>query len=291
MNIVFVTHHTCARAQKMARALINAGHQVIILQHLAASLEILYDQQLSSFYNDRDDLADKVNVFNDWADIFHCHNEPDWLVWITAEAAERPVVYDCHDLNSQRKGQADQDEVKAFAVVDACIFPSMAYAYGAIKYHNVDRKVFPFEVVFSMCNKDDRPIDYPPKIDAIVYEGHHIAPLKNTMFEPGFEGYYGYRDYREFVARCTAMQIPTALYGTRKDFEESYSQRGALVNRMLPFKTMMRELTRYSWGFCGHPDDHPQWQKAMPNKLFEYLTAGLPIISTQPIIHLHSEVS
>jgi len=279
MNIVFVTYHTCARAQKMAKALISEGHQVIILQHLAASQQILYEQQLSSFYGGPHDLSARVNIFNDWADIFHVHNEPDWLVWITAEAAESPVVYDCHDLNSQRLGQADQNEVKAFAAADACIFPSLAYAYGAIKYHNINRKAFPFEVVFSMCNKEDRPLDYQPKIDALVYEGHHIAPVEGTDFKPGFKLYYHYRDYRSFILACTTRDIPTALFGTRKDFEESYRQRGALVNPMLPFSTMMRELTRYSWGFCGHPEDYPQWQKAMPNKLFEYLTAGLPIIA------------
>ena len=180
---------------------------------------------------------------------------------------------------SQRIGKATDDELKAFAAADACIFPSIAYVYGAINYHNIDRKTFPFELVYSMCNKDDRPVIRLPKIDAIVYEGHHIAPLKDSIFKPGFDGYYGYRDYRDFVLSCTERDIPTAFYGTRKDFEEAYRQRGAMVNRMLPFSTMMTELTRYSWGFCGHPDDHPQWQKAMPNKLFEYLTAGIPIIA------------
>ena len=85
MNIVFVTYHTCARANKMAQALAAYGHQVIILQHLAASEEILYDQQLSAFYRDRHDLADKISDFCEWADIFHVHNEPDWPVWVTKE--------------------------------------------------------------------------------------------------------------------------------------------------------------------------------------------------------------
>jgi glycosyltransferase involved in cell wall biosynthesis len=45
------------------------------------------------------------------------------------------------------------------------------------------------------------------------------------------------------------------------------------------FPDMMRQLSRYDWGLCGHLDSHPQWQKAMPNKLFEYIAAGIPIIS------------
>ena len=105
MNIVFVAYHTCARAQKMAKALISAGHQVIVLQHLAASGEILYDQQLSSFYNDREHLAKKVDTFNDWADVYHVHNEPDWMVYVTRKAAESS--YPCRLRLSRSDESAD----------------------------------------------------------------------------------------------------------------------------------------------------------------------------------------
>jgi hypothetical protein len=281
MNIVFVTYHTCARASKMAQALVAAGHQVIVLQHLAASEEILYDQQLSAFYRGQDDLAKKIKSFNEWADVFHVHNEPDWPVWVTAENTDCPVVYDCHDLDSQRKGEANTDETKAFAFADGFVFPSDSYLFGAAHYHKTEDR--PAIVLHSKCTQAD--IEYirsfPPKpgLEAMVYEGHHVGPMADSEFKPGHPNYYGYRDYREFVGQCSARHIPVALYGTRPSFDAAYRSAGALTNPMLPFRTMLHELTRYRWGFCGHPDDHPQWQKAMPNKLFEYLAAGLPVIA------------
>jgi len=276
MNIVFVTYHTCARADKMARALIAAGHQVIVLQHLAASENILYGQQLSSFYYDQVDLAAKVKMLNIWANVFHVHNEPNWPVSITCEAADAriPVIYDCHDLNSMRTGTAGYGETEAFKRVDAAIFPSIAYLQGATKYHDFHE---PSELVYSMCLKDDRPTIQMPRIDALVYEGHHIAPLDH--FAPSNPLYYGYRDYINFSRECSTRNIPLAMYGTRKEFAPSYRLTGALVTGMLPFPEMMKEMTRYRWGFIGHPDNHPQWQKAMPNKMFEYLTAGIPVIA------------
>jgi hypothetical protein len=65
----------------------------------------------------------------------------------------------------------------------------------------------------------------------------------------------------------------------RNEFKPSYLKAGAVAHSMHRFPDMMRQLTRYDWGLCGHLDSHPQWQKAMPNKLFEYLAAGIPVIS------------
>jgi glycosyltransferase involved in cell wall biosynthesis len=279
MNIVFVTYHTCARAHKMSRALNLAGHEVIVLQHLAVSVDMLYEQEMVSFYRNDYDLAEKVKAFDPWADVFHCHNEPNWPVVVTAKNATKPVVYDCHDLESQRHGIATKNEIEAFRLVDAAIFPSLAYAYGATNYHNLDEYGPPIEIVFSMCLKEDRALIKGPPIHAIAYEGHHIAPAPGTDFKPGHPLYYGYRDYLPFVTNCAAIGVPTSFIGTKKEFASAYRQMGAMVTPMIPFHEMINELTRYSWGFCGHPDDHPQWQKAMPNKLFEYLAAGLPIIA------------
>jgi glycosyltransferase involved in cell wall biosynthesis len=281
MNILFVAYHTCARAAKEARALGKAGHQVIILQHVAASEEILYSTELSSFYHGEQALRERIAYFSDWAEVIHVHNEPNWIV--IAAAAERdrscpgvPVVFDVHDLESMREsGDTDKDETAAIHAADAFIFPSRAYMHGVRTSRNVDS--VPCRVIYSMCGRDEI-VDQPlPRVNGIVYEGAAVAPLLN--FNNKSPGWKGYRDYSSMTRALTGAFVPFHLYGIRKEFQQPYINAGAIVHDMIRYPDLLKQLSRYDWGLCGHLESHPQWNKAMPNKLFEYLAAGIPVIS------------
>lgn len=283
MNILFVTYNTCARAAKEAKALEEScRHQVVILQYATASEEILYTAPgLVSFYRTRDDLLRRVGYLSDWVDMIHVHNEPNWIVSAAAQARDIacpavPVVFDVHDLDSQREnGSIDKDEGPAIHAADAYIFPSKAYEKGIRHVWNTQCK--PGRVIYSMCNRSDI-IEIPlPRIEGVVYEGATVAQIPS--FNDRTPGYKHYRDYAELAAHLHVRQIPFHLYGVRKEFWRNYLDRGAIVHESLAFPDMLQQLSRYDWGLCGHMDDHPQWQKAMPNKLFEYLAAGIPIIS------------
>jgi len=281
MNILFVTYHTCARVAKEAKALEAAGHQVIILQHVAASEEILYATELASFYRTEQGLLDRISYFGEWSEVIHVHNEPNWIVPVAAAARdvtcpEVPIIFDIHDLESQREnGNIDKHEGSAIHAADAFIFPSKGYEKGIKKVWNVGK--VPSRVIYSFCNREDIVTDPLPRVNGLVYEGMTIAPLKG--FEANDSGYKRYRDYVELTKQLTKSYVPFHLYGVRKEFHQVYTDAGAIVNEIMRFPDMMRQLSRYDWGLCGHLDNHPQWQKAMPNKLFEYLAAGIPVIS------------
>jgi len=281
MNILFVTYHTCARVAKEAKALEAAGHQVIILQHVAASEEILYATELASFYRTEQGLLDRISYFGEWSEVIHVHNEPNWIVPVAAASRdvtcpEVPIIFDIHDLESQREnGNIDKHEGSAIHAADAFIFPSKGYEKGIKKVWNVGK--VPSRVIYSFCNKEDIVTDPLPRVNGLVYEGMTIAPLKG--FEANDSGYKRYRDYVELTKQLTKAYVPFHLYGVRKEFHQGYIDAGAIVNEIMRFPDMMRQLSRYDWGLCGHIDNHPQWQKAMPNKLFEYLAAGIPVIS------------
>lgn len=281
MNILFVTYHTCARADKEARALEAAGHQVIILQHVAASEEILYATELSSFYRNEIDLAKRIIYFAEWAEVIHVHNEPNWIVRAAAMARDRacpdtPLVFDAHDLESQREsGEVDQDETPAIHAADAIIVPSRAYKEGVERIYNLPGT--PVEVIYSFCSKRDFIDDPLPRVNGVVYEGATVCELKN--FTRQTPGYKHYRDYVSLTKQFTFYEIPFHLYGVRSEFKLPYLAAGAVVHDVYSYPVMMRQLSRYDWGLCGHIEDHPQWQKAMPNKLFEYLAAGIPVLS------------
>jgi glycosyltransferase involved in cell wall biosynthesis len=283
LNILFVTYNTCARAAKEAKALEESGrHQVVILQYATASEEILYNAPgLVSFYRTRDDLLRRIGYLSDWVEVIHVHNEPNWIVPAAAQARDIacpavPVIFDVHDLDSQREnGSIDKDEGPAIHAADAYIFPSKAYAKGIRHVWNTQGK--PGRVIYSMCNRSDI-VEIPlPRIEGIVYEGATVAQI--PAFNESTPGYKHYRDYAKLASYFLVWQIPFHLYGVRKDFWRPYLDRGAIVHESLAFPDMLQQLSRYDWGLCGHMDDHPQWQKAMPNKLFEYLAAGIPVIS------------
>jgi glycosyltransferase involved in cell wall biosynthesis len=281
MNILFVTYNTCARAAKEAKALESAGHQVIVLQHVAVSEEILYATELSSFYNADQDLLERIAYFGDWAEVIHVHNEPNWMVKAAATVRNMvcplvPIVFDVHDLDSMREdGSVDPTEEPAIKAADAFIFPSKAYDDGITGLYFLRGN--PRRVIYSMCSRSDIVTDPLPRVNGLVYEGAIVAPVKN--FNPQTPGYKKYRDYTGLAEKLTASGIPFHLYGVRNEFKPSYLKAGAVAHSMHRFPDMMRQLSRYHWGLCGHLDSHPQWQKAMPNKLFEYIAAGIPVIS------------
>lgn len=282
MNILFVTYHTCARAAKEARALEKAGHQVVILQHVAASEEILYATELASFYHGEQALRDRIDYFSDWAEVIHVHNEPNWIVTLAASQRDLscphvPVIFDIHDLESMREtGEVDKDETTAIDSADGFIFPSVAYENGIRKQRNLG--ILPSRVIYSMCNRDDI-LDQPlPRLrGSLVYEGATVAPLPN--FNSKTPGWKAYRDYTGLARALTSAFIPFHLYGVRKEFQQPYLNLGAIVHESLRFPDLLKQLSRFDWGLCGHLESHPQWQKAMPNKLFEYLAAGIPVVA------------
>jgi hypothetical protein len=53
---------------------------------------------------------------------------------------------------------------------------------------------------------------------------------------------------------------------------------GAMCFPVLPYGSLIENLSRYDWGYLGHPEPCRKWLDAMPNKLFEYIMAGIPVI-------------
>jgi glycosyltransferase involved in cell wall biosynthesis len=250
---------------------------VQFLQNTTASEDLLYWQPVASFYRNKDDLAMRLQHMPT-PTIVHVHNEPDWMVLIAkAVFPNVPVVYDCHDLQSQRTGRASQDEMAAMAIADGYIFPSKGYLEGTIEFHKLpDHK--PTAVVYSMCSANDMvdPEHLPPRVNGIVYAGGLVAPVEQLTYIGGFP------DHRNYIKFCKAiydLDIPLHLYGVKPQFMQEYLRTGSVCHPHVSPSALSRSLARYDWGYCGAPAlDNNQWNRAMPNKLFEYLAAGLPIL-------------
>ena len=285
MNIAFCSYACCARVVKEGVALMDQGHNVIFIQQTMANWDLLQILPITSFYGNAfshqalpQKCKAKLSLFRD-IDLIHVHNEPSWLGYVAKELRpDVPMVFDAHDLNAVRFGKATTDERKSIGACDAVILPSVGYQdyckkcpafvkpYKGKQYTSISQK--PTEVIYSMCNEHAMNVPPLPRIPGIVYQG-------------GVSINGNYRDYRRVAAFLAQHNISFHVYGATMDYIKEYSAAGAICMPTLPYMDLMKELTRYDWGFVGSPVPSPQWHAAMANKMFEYIAAGIPCIVYQ----------
>jgi len=261
---------------KQGLALVQAGHSVVFLQNRIANPDAMNVLPIVSFYGPLSQFKAKLDVFTN-IDLIHVHNEPSSLVKITKEARpEVPVVFDVHDLNAVRYHRVEEAEVEAFAACDAVVWPSKGYQRFCtedFQYQFPGLKDKPQEVIYSMCTENILEIPPAARVRGIVYQGR-VSTDEDE------------KDYREIVLAMDREGIPFYVYPSNMANVTQYSNAGAIVMPTAPFAGMMHGLSRFDWGFCGPAMRSRQGDNGMANKLFEYITAGIPII-----VHEASEMA
>lgn len=256
--------YPCVRASKITRALreLDWEHDVIC-KAPPPQLDDSYRQVNFSPYREYDDYIPLIR--DSAAEIIHVHNEPYWPVLAAKEATNKPVILNVHDLACARVGYSlDPHEAEAFNQADGLIFVSEPQRQFAIMGGlDVDK---PTAILGNYALRefyhDPRGISLPKAgVGEIVYEGG----IESRGVPGAWRDLSGISDALE--GRLHIMPGGRSVdYGINHPSERD-------------FDMLMVRLNTYDWGITGNFIAHPAWQHSIPNKVFEYMAAGIGILA------------
>lgn len=278
LKILFVQESPCIRNYKMATALRSRGHSVSLAytkERLSQMYPGLDDNVYNRCYHIKSfpQLWDLSRNF----DIIHCHNEPDILT-VAALAGTTPVIHDTHDLISLR---ADNDanliyfEGIANRGAAGRVYVTPYLLQTAQKMYGVQG---PSIVFYNYASRADLPTEFLPKLskaDGLV----HLV----------YEGGIGGNRHRDFIALFNDLaknnihiHIYPSFYNEQLAVYFS-ANKNIHYNRPCSPKKIMRQMTQYDLGIIPFNLEKCNKQfldTSLANKLFEYLAAGLPVLTS-----------
>ena len=294
MRILFLQQQPCARALKYAAALRSAFPRI--------QLGFAYQgKTLSGWYGSGDELFERwwdlgsepirelkraQGEFR--PDLIHSHNLPDSLTAIALElfAGRVPIVHDVHDLQSLRRTPYEHgfpEPLDALALEQLAIEECSALV--AVSDELVEeirsryRLTAPALVFPNYALRRDLPPVLPP---AERRNGHPPRLVyQGTLSTNG-----GHYDLREIFHAIVGGGLSLDVYPSRH--VPAYSElaaelTGLCVHATLPPSRLLAELPQYDFGWAGFNStlNGPHLDTCLPNKAYEYLGCGLPVLTLQ----------
>lgn len=282
-----ISGHGCIRAHKMGLALLERGHNV----HFIAMSLCNFHEQYKSFALacDVEQLLHTVRAYAGIADVFHVHNEPSWFVTAVKETCSVPVILDVHDSYLARSTPAQADakleagvahvritteERNNFQLADALVFPGERFRDTVSSEYGLRQPAIVIPSAVPERFYQYKTLDWH---GGLVYEGKVNTPAECK----GASEFFRYCDYTELAEQATAMGLDFHLYAGRsgKEFRKAYEFDKCFVHEPQHFPDLLKVISRHDWGLVGNVYPTPEWDAAMPNKLFEYMAAGVPVVA------------
>lgn len=269
---------------KEALPLISTGYTV----HLIANKVTQFSEHLKtvSVFQDHDQLVNAIALFKD-ADIFHCHNEPSWFVTAVKEVwPNKPVVLDMHDSMLLRRSDFEIDQannpnyyrVSAEERNNVQLADGLVYVCDPMK-EIVEREfkpACPSIVLPSYVPERFNRIDFDRWYGGLVYEGR--IDIEDELDDKW--DFFQYSNYIDLAKKSRELSIPFHVYTPRKNekVRRTY-QPHVVLHEPVGLPQLIKQIGRHDWGLVGNIRAHEEWQHALPNKLFEYMAACLPVVS------------
>ena len=285
MKILIVHYGLCVRTMKFIHALEAKGHDIHVLYGISAGNKVIWGEELEKllpgkvvYFINLAGLLRKLEEYrNKGFDIIQCANEPNWPTVAAINSKIAPVVFDCHDLTSvyvyDKKSRCIVDEKIALEQSDGVIFVGK-------RVEDYTRQIYKIEEPTVVCHSYVAQVYFQKKKKQIK-EGIHIVYEGGIPLCP--EAFSLSKNLWPVFRKIADQGIHIHIYPT-KDIEEDYMKHSFIhIHNNLPYRELLKELSQYHYGFVGFNFDLPERRKkflnaAMPNKLFDYIAAKIPII-------------
>lgn len=279
-NILFVQNCACIRTHKIASVMKTAGYRVFLLYSFLPPIEQ---------YKEYEKLYDEIWTFtsidgiksfiNDGEfDIVHCSNEPDILVNI-ANLTDKPVVADTHDMTSMRDLPQTESALLEYLANNRCsgnIYPSQGVKdYAEKKYGLKDTEVYVLENLI-LDQKVLKPSTKKSDIDHelhCVYEGG-IEFTRNEL--PKY--------FVDIWAKMVEEGIHIHFYSSNAEQCKQLEQKSKYLHYEgnVGSDELIQAMAQYDCGLAIYnvlKKNKPLVETYSPNKICEYLEAGIPVAS------------
>jgi hypothetical protein len=288
MNIVFLANHCCIRVQKMALPLMEKGHHV----HLISRKLPHYHSNFTTvtLCDHAGQYMEAIKLLAPIADLFHCHNEPSYYVTMVKEICDKPVILDVHDSFAARSTAEEAterlenghnhirittEERNNFQLADGLVFPAWSFAEVVRKEFGLTQ---PHLVLPSMLPRNWHIYDCAEWLGGLVYEGR--VDLKAEIAKHPVSSGFKYTDYEGLAQKAQEIGLDFHLYAGRDDkpYLNTY-EKISFTHAPQEYPKLLKCISRHDWGLVGNLEFTPEWDVALPNKLFEYVAACVPVVA------------
>jgi len=266
MKILVITERTCSRTLKQIIALSKKNDVHLLTKRIPSGD---YCKTVTYYDGTEDKLREALRMYN-FVDIVYVHNEPGWTVYSVREILKnKRIVLDVHDAmiwRSNDEAHRSAEERLVFSWVDGMVVPSASCK--------------------EIINTNIPCVVLPPYCNEIVYQTRSWIRQGGIVYQgrvdlPDAPEFMDYCKYENLCKKFKESGIPFHMYMPGKDLsrhKELYNPI-CFFHKGLPYEQMISAMGFYDWGLCGNIPEHKEWNVAMPNKLFEYMAGGIPIIA------------